>query len=89
MQIITLDGAKMTTKRDTHLYLARTLRFPVYYGRNLDALHDCLTEFLSGSIIILRNESAMLDSLGEYGESLLQVFYSCSDYGVRFFVDPS
>lgn len=89
MQIITLDGARMTGKRETHLYLAQTLRFPVYYGRNLDALHDCLTEFLSGSVIILRNESAMLASLGEYGESLLTVFRSCSDYGVRFFIDPS
>ncbi len=89
MQIITLDGARMTDRRATHLYLAQTLRFPVYYGRNLDALYDCLTEFLPGSIIILRNESAMLSSLGEYGESLLEVFRNSSDYGVRFFIDPS
>ena len=89
MQIIVLDGARMTSKRETHLYLAQTLRFPVYYGRNLDALYDCLTEFLSGSIIILRNESAMLSSLGEYGESLLQVLKDSARCGVRFFVDPS
>lgn len=89
MQIITLDGGKMKSKRDTHLYLAQRLRFPVYYGRNLDALHDCLTEFLPGSIIILRNETAMIDALGEYGEALLEVFRNCSDYDVRFFVDPS
>ncbi len=89
MQIITLDGNRMTDKRTTHLYLAQTLRFPVYYGRNLDALSDCLTEFLPGSVIILRNESAMLSSLGEYGESLLEVFRNSSSYGIRFFVDPS
>ena len=86
MQIIVLDGKRMTGKRETHLYLAQTLRFPVYYGRNLDALHDLLSEFFLDSIIILRHEADMLQSLGEYGEALLAVFHNS---GVRFIEDPS
>ena len=27
-----------------HTQLAEALRFPAWYGSNLDALHDCLTE---------------------------------------------
>ncbi len=29
---------------EAHKYLREALNFPEYYGENLDALHDCLTE---------------------------------------------
>lgn len=37
-----LDGKLI--KRDGHDYLKKALNFPDYYGKNLDALYDCLTE---------------------------------------------
>lgn len=71
MKII-LDGKKMTSKEETHTYLKETFGFPDYYGKNLDALHDCLTE-MGGVEIEFQNMDAMLDALGKYGEKLLQV----------------
>lgn len=37
-----LDGNLI--KENGHDYLAEALDFPDYYGKNLDALYDCLTE---------------------------------------------
>ena len=90
MQIITLDGAQMTTIREAHLYIARQLRFPAYYGRNLDALYDCLTEYCPDMILILRNADAMRNNLGEYADRLNQVFEdAASDSHLRWIEDPS
>ena len=37
-----LDGRLI--KSEGHDYLMRALDLPQYYGKNLDALYDCLTE---------------------------------------------
>lgn len=37
-----LDGKLI--KKEGHDYLMKALNLPDYYGKNLDALYDCLTE---------------------------------------------
>lgn len=44
MEGITLDISEVRAQRDFHDLVARVLEFPHYYGRNLDAFWDCLTE---------------------------------------------
>ena len=39
-----LDALQMLTKTETHPYLKKMLELPEYYGGNLDALYDCLSE---------------------------------------------
>lgn len=68
-----LDGRKMTDRETLHTYLAETLALPAYYGRNLDALHDCLTEMKEVEIEVTHREE-MLAALGKYGEALLRLF---------------
>ena len=42
-----LDGRALDSREALHQALSALLAFPAYYGKNLDALHDCLTA-LSG-----------------------------------------
>ncbi len=78
MEIIILDGRKMTAFDDLHDYLKKVMRFPSYYGRNLDALADCLSELGPHVTVILSDADAIKRELGVYGERLLRVFCDLS-----------
>ncbi|CZR02534.1 barstar family protein [Trichococcus ilyis] len=73
MEIIRLDGRKMTDRKATHAYLKRKLHLPEYYGNNLDALWDCLTTDFSGKMIILQHPQLVPKQLGDYGEALVRL----------------
>lgn len=55
MRVIELDAEKLNDRKESHIYLAKKLNFPDYYGRNLNALYDCLTE-LDKTVILFENE---------------------------------
>lgn len=44
METVILDGKKLENASEGHKYLKEMLRLPDYYGENLDALYDVLTE---------------------------------------------
>ena len=69
--IIELDGREMTDRQRTHDYLAAQLQLPSYYGRNLDALYDLLTDRGEELEIRLMHADAMKAQLGTYGIKLL------------------
>lgn len=66
-----IDCSKIQTKEDLHRIFRETLSFPDYYGNNLDALHDCLTE-VTGTVRLLDWDTAEA-RLGSYGAKAKKV----------------
>ena len=66
-----IEGQAMVSREKAHDELARALCLPAHYGRNLDALWDCLGD-MQGEIILHRSEE-MLEQLGPYGKKILAV----------------
>ena len=59
MEKIDLDGRKLQRTEAGHDYIQSVLHFPEYYGKNLDALYDLLTEIGSGTEIIISHSDDM------------------------------
>lgn len=74
MKTVVIDGGKMYDRESAHNYIAERLGFPGYYGKNLDALHDCLCEMGEDVNIVIYRKERLIDSLEHYGEIMLEVF---------------
>ncbi|MBO4407102.1 MAG: barstar family protein, partial [Clostridia bacterium] len=68
MKTVILDAAKLDGMRGVHEIFRDTLGFPDYYGYNLDALYDCLTDLQEETEIVIPDPLALSRELGKrYG----------------------
>lgn len=81
MKRITLDGKKI--RKDEHDYLKEELDFPDYYGRNLDALYDCLTEIgIETEIELINSEFVSQDLIDTFFDASLEsnfLYFICDE----------
>ena len=68
---VILNCEKLLQRKQAHLYLAEMLDFPDYYGKNLDALYDCLTEIRECTIVL--EGEAILRGSENYGAKVVKV----------------
>lgn len=68
--MILLDARELREKAAAHQYLKQALALPEYYGCNLDALYDCLTDLDSTEIRFVNLEEAA----GTYFTNILSLF---------------
>ncbi len=80
---IILDGKAMVDRPSAHAHLAERLDLPSYYGRNLDALYDMLTEIGTDTEIILEDPAAVAEHMGRYGEALLSTMQEAAEENPR------
>ena len=72
--MITIDCTGIQNKDQLHCLLAKELAFPEYYGQNVDALFDCLTEIRTPTEIRLLG----WHELGDWKEGFQNVFVNAS-----------
>ena len=71
-EIIRLDGAGLCRRKEAMALLGRALALPEWWGRNLDALYDCLTGGLSRPVrLVLSGQEAM--EATDFGRRLRRV----------------
>lgn len=72
MQEVYLNGRDYESPEELHEFLAKELEFPEYYGGNLSALYDMLTELGDDTRIVVDlsgvEDDAMLDMLERIAE---------------------
>jgi len=75
MKKIILDGSKITSKKILHNMLKTELKLPDYYGENLDALWDVLSEEMEDPLVIIWQDfSVSKKYLGDYAEKVIELF---------------
>ena len=73
METIVIDGSQMSGRQAAHQHLAERLSFPGYYGRNLDALFDCLTDLKAPVTVRLLHQEVLEGRLDRRGRALVRL----------------
>ncbi|MBR1606295.1 MAG: barstar family protein [Clostridia bacterium] len=71
---ITLDLKSVKTPAEAQDFLKAALAFPDYYGKNLDALYDMLTQWDRGATLQLLLPATPAEGIREYLPRLRRVF---------------
>lgn len=86
MRKVTIDGKQVFHTCEIHELLARELSFPDYYGGNLDALFDCLTDPMEETEIVVLHPETLKDSLVSHYGRLMKVFARAEEENPRLHV---
>ena len=84
MKQIILEGKKFVDSVTTHEILKDLFNFPDYYGKNLNAFWDCITDWYidDNAQIIWKDFNVSQNNIGEEADILLQLFQEASEeYG--------
>jgi len=68
---VTIDCSTILENADFHRVFSAQLHLPGFYGKNLDALHDCLTSLPQKTTINLLHTQSLIDNLGPYGRAAI------------------
>jgi hypothetical protein len=91
-RVVVLDASCWSTTEDALDALASALRFPDYFGRNLDAFRDCLEDVASfqygsddnsaGTTVALSHFDGFATRQPDVAHALLDIFAGCARTGL-------
>ena len=82
MSKVIINGLTMVSRQRAHNEIAHALSLPNYYGRNLDALWDCVSTLHAD--VTLTDADAVVSMLGDYGRQLIGVLQEASEKNPHF-----
>lgn len=91
-QVVELDAADWRNDTDMHNAFAAALGFPRHYGRNLDALNDCLSEVAgyeygssrsaTGLVLVIRRYDAFAAARPDTAAAVLDIVATTARAGL-------
>jgi len=82
-----IECSEINDRRDLHRQLAEKLKLPPWYGMNLDALYDCLTEPGEEISLRLKDFELLEERLGGYASAFLRVLEEAGEGNPRIKLD--
>ena len=86
MRHCTLYLYDVKTKEALHARLRGALMLPDYYGGNLDALNDCLTDPGEETSVAVYGYDSLAETLGGYAVTFRSVLEHAAEVNERFSV---
>lgn len=86
MRSVLLDCSAFPDRETLHRTLAAALALPGWYGGNLDALYDCLTDLGEETELRLRRFGTLEERMGGYARSLRRVLKDAAGENPRLSV---
>lgn len=83
---IELNGKQISEKKDLYQAIETQLPTPDYFGKNLDALHDVLTESAEKIKVEIKSPFALAEAIGE--EYTQAFFTMLLESGVKLTLHP-
>ena len=74
MEYLTLDFSDCKYISQVHKKLKETLKFPDYYGENLDALWDCMRDYVSNVHVYVKGFYSLPKNWADYMDKIIEVF---------------
>ena len=69
MKYVYIGKETVETYSDVYDLFDKAFRFPEYFGRNLDALHDCLTDAAKPELILIGDRDCLKERLGDWADA--------------------
>ena len=79
MKTVYLDSAMLKDRNSMYMYMHEIFALPENMGRNLDALHDVLSEVRQDTLIICTHDCIKTIRESGYAFKVLLVLGKCSD----------
>lgn len=80
----TINGAEIKTMKEFHNRISQELHFPEYYGKNLDALYDCLTDISEDTTVTVTHALEWFQALGKDAITAVRVMQDASQLNPNF-----
>ena len=79
MNRIIIDGSRIGSREEFFEVLRQQIGADLLIGSNLDALSDVLTSLSQHTVIEIRGQQQLAESLGDYWKKVLWMLNDCLD----------